>query len=81
MEIEGSQNIESRESQIDKLIEELAREEDMDPNDIFSDIVTFAELMESDKDAAVYLEELAEKIGISFEEMVEYARKQVEGEK
>lgn len=57
------------------MIEELARKEGMDPDDIFSDIITFAELSGTDEDAGAYLEEVAEKISISPEEMIEYARK------
>jgi hypothetical protein len=47
----------------------------MKSEDIFSDIITFAEIYETDEDAGAYLKEVAEKIGISFGEMLEYARK------
>lgn len=73
MSLEG-QNLESRESFIKRMIEELAQKEEMNPDDIFSDIITFGEIYEDDEDAAGYLEEVAERIGVSFEEMLEYAR-------
>lgn len=69
------QDLESREAAIERMIEDLAREEEMDPEIIFSDLGTFAELCESDPGAAAYLEEMAEKIGIGFEEMLAYAQK------
>lgn len=72
MNIEGFEN---REAAISKMIEDLAQKEEMNPEDILSDILTFAELYEEDSDASAYLEEVAERIGISFEEMVEYAKK------
>lgn len=75
MSIEG-QNLEGgREEEIEKLIEQLIWDEEMEPDDVFSDIATFAELYEENEDAAAYLEEVAEKIGITFEEMLEYAKK------
>ena len=78
MNMEG-QNFENRESLINRLIEELAKREEMDPEDIFSDIITFSELCETGEDARAYLEEVAERIGISFGEMLEYAKKLREG--
>ncbi len=68
-------NFEHSESYIDQQIEDLAAREEMDPSDIFSDIRTFAEICEGDENAAAYLEMVAEKIKISFEEMLAYARK------
>lgn len=68
-------NFENRELVIDGLIQNLAEKEGMSSDDIFSDIVTFIEISEGDEDAKFYFEELAEKIGISFEEMMGYARK------
>lgn len=76
--MEAAPNFENRESIIDKLIEDLAQKEEMDPQDILSDIVTFFELSQEDDDAKFYFEELAEKIGISFEEIMEYAAKKSE---
>ena len=69
------EGFENRESFINKLIEDLATREGMNSEDIFSDIITFAELYKTDEDAGAYLEEVAEKIGISFEEMLEYTKK------
>jgi len=74
MNMEG-QNFGNRESIINKLIEDLAIKEEMNFEDIFSDIITFSELYETDEDAGAYLEEVAEKIGISLGEMLEYAKK------
>lgn len=71
------QHFESRESLIDKMIEELAQREEMNPDDIFSDINTFLELSKEDEDAKAYLEEVAERIGISSEKLMEYAIKKV----
>ena len=71
-------NFESKENQeeiIDHLIDTLAEKEEMNPEDIFSDIITFIKLSQEDEDAKFYLEELAEKIGISMEKMTEYAIK------
>ena len=67
------ENKESRESVIDGLIEKLAQEEEMDTENIISDIVTFLEISQEDENAKAYLEEVAEKIGISIEEMMRYA--------
>ena len=74
MNTEG-QNFESRESLIDKVVEELAEREGMSAEDILSDIITFAELLEGDESANGYFEELAERMGISLEEMLEYAQR------
>ena len=71
-------NFESKENQeeiIDHLIDTLAEKEEMNPEDIFSDIITFIKLSQEDEDAKFYIEELAEKIGISMEKMTEYAIK------
>jgi acetylornithine deacetylase/succinyl-diaminopimelate desuccinylase-like protein len=68
-------NFEESESVINKLIEDLATQEDVNADDIFSDIITFSELSEEDEDAGEYLKEVAEKIGITVEEMFEYAKK------
>lgn len=76
--MEKLRNFENRESIIDKLIEDLAKKEEMNPEDIFSDIATFLELSQEDENAKFYFEELAEKIGISFEEIMEYATKKSE---
>jgi len=73
--MEGLSNFENKESIINKLIEDLAIQEEMNSEDIFSDIITFSELYETDKDAGAYLEEVAEKIGVSFGDILEYAKK------
>jgi hypothetical protein len=78
MGIEEPQNFESRESVIDKMIENLAEREGMNPDDILSDIVTFLELSREDGDAVAYLEEVAERIGIPLDELMEYATKKAE---
>ena len=66
-------SFESPESPIDRLIDELAEREEMSADDILSDIMTFVELSETDEDAAAYLEEVAEKLGISLEDLKKYA--------
>ena len=71
--MEKPPSIENRESDIDSLIEKLGAKEEMNAEDIISDIVTFAELSQEDENAKAYLEEVAEKIGISIEEMMRYA--------
>lgn len=73
------QNFEKRESSIESRIEELAEREGMSAEDISSDILTFAELYEGDADAGGYLEEVAEKIGVSLEEIIKYSQKLREG--
>lgn len=75
---EKFENRENREEEIDALIEVLAQNEGMNPDDIFSDIVTFAEISQEDENAKAYFEELAQKIGILFDEMIEYAMKKLE---
>lgn len=50
----------------------------MNVEDILSDIITFAEICQEDDDAKSYFEELADRIGISSEEMLEYVNKKVE---
>ena len=69
------ESFESSEDVIKRHIEDLATKEEMDSEDIFSDIITFSELYEMDEDAGAYFVELAEKIGISFQEMLEFAKK------
>ena len=76
--MENEPNIENREAVIDKLIEDLARREEMNPDDILSDIFTFLEISKEDEDAKVYFEELADKIGISVKEIMDYAVKKSE---
>ncbi len=76
-------NFESKENQeaiIDRLIDTLAEKEGMNPEDIFSDIITFTKLSQEDEDAKFYLVELAEKIGISLEEMIAYGIKKAKEE-
>jgi len=69
-------NFEQRELIIDRLIDDLAKREEMNQNDILSDIVTFAPYEGNEETSdAPYLEIVAEKIGISAEEMNLYAIK------
>ena len=72
------QNPEQREEEIDALVENLAQAEGMSAEDVFSDIATFAELLQEDENVRTYFEELAEKIGISVEETIEYAIKKLD---
>ena len=73
MLMEKPPSFESKESVIDGLIEQLAQREGMSVEDISSDILTFFELSQADEDAKAYLEEVAEKIGISIDELMTYA--------
>ena len=79
IDMENIPSFENRESLIDGLIENLAEREGMNSEDIFSDIITFVELSKEDEDAKVYLEDIAESIGIPFEEMMQYAIKKARG--
>ncbi len=67
-----------REAEIDKLIGELAEKEEMNPEDVLSDIITFAPVEGNEDPNLEYLDMVAEKIGISHEEMREYAVKKWE---
>jgi hypothetical protein len=67
------ENKESKESIIDGLLAALGEAEGMSAEDILSDIVTFMELSQEDEGAKVYLEEVAEKIGVTIEEMMRYS--------
>jgi len=73
--MEKPPNFENRESVIDGLIESLAEREGMNSEDIISDIITFAELSEEDEGAKGYIEEVAERIGIPYDEMIVYVIK------
>lgn len=69
------ENFEKREEEIDKLIEELAKREGMNPDDIVVDIAVFAPYKGNDSTNPDYIEQVAEMIGISKEEMNQYAIK------
>jgi len=68
-------NLEELERRIDGLVGELAEREGMNPDDILSDIVTFAPYDGNDAANPDYLEEVAERMGISVDEMRTYALK------
>lgn len=68
-------SFESKESAIDDLLDQLAQKEEMNPEDILSDIITFAPYEGNENSNPDYLDEVADRIGISHEEMREYARK------
>lgn len=68
-------SLESRESIIDGLINGLAEKEGINPEDVLSDIVTFASYERNDTPNPDYLDQVAEMIGISSEEMSLYAIK------
>ena len=69
------ENFEKREEEIDTLIEKLAEREGMDPDDIVGDIAVFAPYKGNDSANPEYIEQVAEMIGISPEEMTLYANK------
>ncbi len=66
-------NPEQREQEIDAHIEALAAAEGMSADDMFSDMKTFAELLQQDQGVKGYFEELAEKLNVPVEELIEYA--------
>ena len=71
-------DFEQREREIDTLITRLAEHEGMEPDDILSDIMTFAPFEENEEFSnPEYFEILAEQLGISLEEMNEFALKKV----
>ncbi|MSU54764.1 MAG: hypothetical protein EXS48_02970 [Candidatus Staskawiczbacteria bacterium] len=73
MENEHFKTPEERAEEIDGLIENLAQNEGMSADDIFSDVNTFAEICQEDEDAKAYFEELAERLNMPAEELIEYA--------
>ena len=73
--MENFEHRELGEEEIDFRIENLAQKEGMDAENIFSDITTFIEMYEEDKNVIGYFEELASQIGISVDEMIECAIK------
>jgi len=66
-----------REEEIDKLIEGLADEQKMSFDDVLSDIIVFAPYKGNESANPNYIEELAERIGISAKEMTRYAIEKV----
>lgn len=78
--MEKSPTRESKESLnefIERRIGEVARAEGMEKENVFSDMITFAELLEEDDDVKYYFEELAEKMStpefsISTEDLIEF---------
>src|SRR5205085_2478789 len=71
--METSPNFEIREIIIDEMVEKFAEKEGMNPEDVLSDIVTFAPYEGNDAANPDYIEQVAEMMGISLEEMNEYA--------
>ena len=66
---------ESLEAKIERLILELAQKEEMDQNDILSDMITFAPYEGNETSNPEYFEEVAERTGISLDELNDYAVK------
>jgi hypothetical protein len=75
MVMENYENFESQEVKIERLIDNLAQKEEMDPNDIISDIVTFAPYEDNETSNPEYFEEVAERLEISLDELNAYAVK------
>ena len=71
--MENLPNFEIRESIIDDMVDNFAEMEGMNPNDVLSDIITFAPYEGNDSANPDYIEQVAEMMGISVEEMTEYA--------
>lgn len=76
--MEGYKSPEERESEIDVLIEKLAEDEGMPADDILSDIITFAPYEGNEFSNPDYIEIVAEKLGITLDEMNTYAIKKAE---
>ena len=76
--MENFPNFEQRESAIDELVKNLAEREGMNPDDVLSDIITFAPYETNDTPNPDYIDQVAEMIGISAEEMTAYAIKKAE---
>lgn len=75
--MENIPGFENRETVIDRLIDELAKREEMETEDILSDIITFAPYEGNEASNPDYLDVVADKIGIPYEEMREYALKKL----
>lgn len=76
--IEQVKSFEQRELEIDTLIEKLATEQDMNPDDIIGDLAVFAPYKGNDSANPDYIEQVAEMIGLSLvsvKEMIRYAIK------
>ena len=76
--MENFKTPEQRESEIDKMIENLAGEKEMSPDEIMSDIATFASYDGNEDPNLDYIEQMAELLGLSVEEMTGYAIKKAE---
>ncbi len=70
---EQIKSFEQREEEIDGLIEKIAAEQDMNPDDIIGDLAVFAPYEGNDSANPDYIEQVAEMIGISAQEMTKYA--------
>lgn len=70
--MEGMGNTESREAFIARRIEEVAEMEGMETEDLLSDMMTYAEILETDEDVRPFFEQLAEEVGVSVEEIIGY---------
>lgn len=73
--MEKPPSFEQRESIIDGLINALAEREGMNFDDVLSDIVTFAPYEGNEAVNSEYIDQIAEMIGVSSEEMSAYAIK------
>ncbi|MEN9614026.1 MAG: hypothetical protein RLZZ347_333 [Candidatus Parcubacteria bacterium] len=76
--MEGAPNFEQRERGIDGLIESLAEQQGMTADDVLGDIAVFAPYEGNESANPDYIEQVAEMIGISVEEMTFYALKKAE---
>ncbi len=64
---------ESLEVRVERLIADLAEQEGMTKEDIISDVIVFAPHPDNAFANPAYIEDIAEKMGISVEEMTTYA--------
>lgn len=71
--MEHPENFESRERVIDQLVSNLEKQEGMEPDFILWDIIRYSPVEGNDAANPEYLQEIAEKVGISIDEMNIYA--------
>ncbi len=76
--MEKMPNFEGREREIDQMIERLAEMQEMTSDEIMSDLATYAPYEGNEDPNQEYLNEVAEMMGISVEELTAYAIKKAQ---
>ncbi len=72
---EFAEMTEERMGEIERLIEGECKKVEMYPDAVYDDMATFYGLGQEDESAKGYFEALAERLGITIEEMLKYAEK------